>query len=226
MNKTLLIAEFGMCHDGKMETVKDLIRTAKRCGADLAKGQAFLARDVKGSMPAKFYDDRQLSAMQLIELIEYGREIGIEVFFSIFSKEYSCIRAQQKFQKFSAGQSRSKPRDVEASDSPSTIVSVGSMSLLPRLKLAKIMYACSYMTELPGLECIDFLTEFYGRQVGYSDHTIGIDWCVRANKLHGANVIEKHFTLTRDIYFEGKQFRDAVHGATPSEFEQLARSIS
>lgn len=220
--KPILIAEIGLCHNGSIETAREMIRIAKECGATMVKGQAFKSKDVKGSMPQAFYDEREIGLMDLIQLIQYGEEIGIPVFFSIFSKEYIGLKSFQKWHKFAASQSKKSPKLVEQSDNYNTIVSVNLCTLLPWLKKSPIMYACPYLTENPGLEAIDFLTEFYGRQVGYSDHTVGVDWCIQAALEHKAPFIEKHFTLTRDIYFEGKQFRDCVHGALPSEFERLA----
>ena len=37
--KTLVIAEAGVNHNGSLETAKDLIKTAKLCGADVVKFQ-------------------------------------------------------------------------------------------------------------------------------------------------------------------------------------------
>ncbi len=222
----ILISEFGLNHNGSMVTAKEMIRVSKECGATVAKGQAFLAGDVKGSMPNEFYQARQFSFSEFIELIQYGDEIGIKVFFSIFSKEYDGLRSFQKLNKFSASQSRKQPKMVESFDSFSAIVSVNGMTQLPNLKHSQILYASAYLAENPGLDYIEFLTEYYGRQVGYSDHTVGIDWCLAAHEEFGATVIEKHFTLTRDIYFGGVQFRDAIHAANPSELSQLAKRLA
>ena len=225
MSKVILISEIGLCHNGSMETAKEMIRVSRECGATLVKGQGFNACDVKGSMPPKFYEDRQLSPMQLMELILYGREIGIEVFFSIFSKEYECLRGAQAWHKFSAGQSKKQPRTVEENDKFNVIASVNPNTLLPNLKTANVLYACPYLAKDPRLDYINFFSEYYGRQVGYSDHTVGIEWCLLAHRAHGAKIIEKHFTLTRDIYFEGKQFRDAIHSADPDQLAKLAGAL-
>jgi sialic acid synthase SpsE len=93
------------------------------------------------------------------------------------------------------------------------------------LKLAQVMYASPYMAENPMLSYIDFFAEWYGRKIGYSDHTVGIQWPLAANRHHGCKLIEKHFTLTRDIYYDGKQFRDAIHGAMPRQLELLAGAL-
>lgn len=223
--KTILVSEFGMNHKGTIDSAKEMIRISKECGATMAKGQAFKSCDVKGSMPQGFYDERELTVFELTDLVLYGDEIGIPVFFSVFSREFEPIHAVQPWQKFAASQSKNTPKMVERWDHEKTIVSVNAGIRLPNLSRSKILYASSYLANNPGLENIEFLTEYYGRQVGYSDHTKGIDWCLLANQEFGATVIEKHFTLTRDIYFEGKQFRDAVHSALPGEMELLAKQL-
>ncbi len=216
------ISEIGLCHDGKMETAKEMIRISKECGADLVKGQAFIAGETKGSMPLGFYQERQLNQFQCIELILYARSIGIDMFYSIFSKEFDGIRGVQNYHKFSASQSKEQPRKVEQNDRFNVIVSVNPLTQLPNLKSAIVLYASPYLADNPNLEMITFLNMYYGRQVGYSDHTVGVEACISAVKDYGANVVEKHFTLTRDIYFDGVQFRDAKHSAMPDEMQRLA----
>ena len=43
----------------------------------------------------------------------------------------------------------------------------------------------------------NFLKKEFGLKIGYSDHTLGIDIALGAVAL-GAEVIEKHFSLSRD----------------------------
>jgi len=221
----MLIAEIGNCHDGTIEDFKRTVRIAYECGADAAKGQAFNPRSIAGSMPYEFYKERAFTLEQYMELIDYGARIGIPVFFSIFSEQFSALKVRQTFQKFSGGQTISHWKQIEASDYPNVIVSIKEFAMLPRLKYSKILHVSKYLTDLPHLEQIEFLSEYYGRQVGYSDHTVGIFHVERAIKDYGAHVIEKHFTLTRDISHGGHQFRDAVHAADPQELEQIAKIL-
>ena len=41
--KTLIIAEAGVNHNGKLALAKELIKAAKKCGADIIKFQKFKA---------------------------------------------------------------------------------------------------------------------------------------------------------------------------------------
>jgi len=57
--------------------------------------------------------------------------------------------------------------------------------------------------------------------VGYSDHTMGIEACVKAVAL-GARIIEKHFTISKDY----SDFRDHKISADPQEFKDMASRVS
>ena len=60
---------------------------------------------------------------------------------------------------------------------------------------------------------------FPGYSIGYSDHTIGIDAAVAAVAM-GAQVIEKHFTLDKDL-----PGTDHILSATPAELREMVVRI-
>jgi N,N'-diacetyllegionaminate synthase len=60
---------------------------------------------------------------------------------------------------------------------------------------------------------------FPGCQVGYSDHTIGIEIPIAAVAM-GATVIEKHFTLSKDL--EGPDHKASL---LPNELESMVKAI-
>lgn len=78
-----------------------------------------------------------------------------------------------------------------------------------------------YPTPLEDVNLRAMLTmkDRFGVDVGYSDHTMGIDVAVSAVAM-GAVVIEKHLTLDRDM--EGPDHRAS---AEPDEFAAMVRSI-
>ena len=43
---------------------------------------------------------------------------------------------------------------------------------------------------------------------------------------HSVEINPKHFTLVKDMEFDGKIFRDTVHGITPDELAQLISEVS
>jgi N,N'-diacetyllegionaminate synthase len=222
----VLIAEIGNCHLGNKKTFKDMIRIAKECGATMVKSQAFLAKDINGSFPPEFYKMCQFTYEEYLEMIWWAKEIiGIDIFYSIFSKKLDPMKYNQRWHKYADSQVKSKLREIEKNDAMNLIVSVPEISVKPKLEHAYVMHVSNYLTNAPALENIRLLKEYYDRPVGYSDHTVGIDWCEIAYKEYGACIIEKHFTLTRNIYYDNKQYRDAIHSATPDELCVLAKRV-
>ncbi len=69
------------------------------------------------------------------------------------------------------------------------------------------------------LRAMATLRQAFGTSVGYSDHTLGTDVPVAAVAL-GASVIEKHFTMSRDL--EGP---DHAASLVPEELDRMVRSI-
>ena len=69
------------------------------------------------------------------------------------------------------------------------------------------------------LRCIQTLKNEFGVNVGYSDHTQGIEIPIAAVAL-GANVIEKHFTLSREMV--GPDHKASLE---PHELKQMVEQI-
>lgn len=78
-------------------------------------------------------------------------------------------------------------------------------------------YPCPY--EDVNLKAMDTLKNAFGLEVGYSDHTVGIEIPVAA-VARGAVIIEKHFTLDRNM--EGP---DHLASTEPDEFRQMVDAI-
>ena len=74
------------------------------------------------------------------------------------------------------------------------------------------------MTDV-NLRAMQTIRDTFGVQVGYSDHTVGIEVAVAAVAL-GATVIEKHFTLDRNL--PGPDHRASLE---PDEFKAMVRAI-
>ena len=69
------------------------------------------------------------------------------------------------------------------------------------------------------LSAMKTIQSTFGVKVGFSDHTLGIDIPLAATAL-GARVIEKHFTLSRDL--EGPDHKASLE---PSELAEMVRGI-
>lgn len=69
------------------------------------------------------------------------------------------------------------------------------------------------------LNCISFLKKKFNTNVGYSDHTLGIEASIAAVAV-GANIIEKHITLNKSL--EGPDHKSSIE---KDELNELVRSI-
>jgi N-acetylneuraminate synthase/N,N'-diacetyllegionaminate synthase len=69
------------------------------------------------------------------------------------------------------------------------------------------------------LTAMGHISKQFGVQVGYSDHTLGIEVSIAAVAL-GAVVIEKHFTLNRNL--PGPDHKSSLE---PNELEAMVRAI-
>lgn len=222
-----LIAEFGNNHLGDIEKAKQYIRIAKECGATHAKGQAFMARDItSGSMPTSFYYKCELKFSEYVELIDYGEEIGIPVFFSIFSKHFESLVYHQEWYKIAGCQVKLGFKELAKKDCKKMFVSVPEFTIMPQLEKSHILHVTPYNYKTPDFKTLDFLNTYYERPCGLSDHCIGIDFALKAITERGIPVLEKHFTLSRDIKYKGQLFRDCVHAADPKQLEILAKEIN
>lgn len=228
--KSILISEIGNNHCGDINVAKNMIKLSKNCGATHVKGQAFDPETLKGSMPKEFYFKCAFSLDQYIELIDFGNSIGIPVFFSIFSEKFEKLKLHQSVHKISASQSKelSTDRDFRLVDSKNMFMSVNGPEILNKglMRKSAILYASDYMVPNPALANINELRKLGIKRVGYSDHTTGLEYSLMAIQKYNCRIIEKHFTLSRDIKYEDKVFRDCLHAAGPREMEILAKELT
>ncbi len=103
MSKTLIIAEAGVNHNGDLEIAKELVRTAKGCGADIVKFQtaklsslvtktAEMAEYQKENIGKTTSQKEMLSKLLLpyeafVELAAYCKEVGIQFLSTPFDIE-------------------------------------------------------------------------------------------------------------------------------------------
>ena len=77
-NKTLIIAEAGVNHNGKLSIAKDLIDIAASCGADYIKFQTFKADDLltKNAKKGKLSKKDNFQSRNTISIVEKIRTLG------------------------------------------------------------------------------------------------------------------------------------------------------
>ena len=225
----MLIAEIGNNGLGDFNLTQELIISAKESGADAVKMQAFDPETITGSMPQEFYNQCHFEQEDCIRLLEFSKSCGIDLFFSIFSKDYSELYELMKYRKLSASQARELGKDIVYYDHRQYFISVPVDMDIPKIYQATVLHVNDYcIDEDENLDRILYLQKNCYEKVGLSDHSITIDTCLKAIREYGVETIEKHFCLEKqknNIYFNGKLFRDSVHSATPKEFETIAKEM-
>ena len=225
-----VIAEIGNHHLGSVEVAKTMILSARRAGADFVKMQAIDPNVVckTGSMPYEFYKECELTTDEYISCIQYGRTIGVTVFFSVFGEKHALVSKifRNSLYKISGGQFKAaSPQKLFNHNNHRTIVSIPDDAEISKEKATAVwamqkMYVTPYLPEKVNWPYLEKLKKKFGR-VGYSDHTPGVDNCKIAINRYGCTLLEKHFHLGTDIVYQGKRYRDCLHAATPDEFKKL-----
>lgn len=225
---TFIIAEISNHHLGSVEKAKELIRVAKESGADAVKGQAFEAEDMLkwGTMPFTFYEKCALKYQEYKELILYGKEIGVPVFFTILSSKLTGLGAFQDYTKLHAGYVKScRKQNFWYHDKKNTIISMNEPRLdVKKIKTASILYATAYLKDVD-YHGYETLQKFYERDIGVSHHGISSENLINLSKSYKIPVVEKHFYLGDEIKFIDHLYRDCVHSYTPSAFSSLVRAL-
>ena len=94
--------------------------------------------------------------------------------------------------------------------------------LQSKIKINKYTYCISaYPTNIEdiNLNAINVLKKKFKKNVGFSDHTIGIDGSIYA-VWAGAKIIEKHFTLNKNL--KGPDHKLSL---SPNELKQMIKKI-
>lgn len=243
---TFIIAEVGSNHNGDLEQAKKLIEVAAKAGADAVKFQIFRAEELYSKYAPKFNylgDENTFKLMKNIEmprewipeLSEYSKKMGITFLASVFDfdavdkvNEYVPAFKIASFEivdlellKYVA--SKGKPVILstgmanlgEIEDAINAIRSVGNDDI--------ILMHCNSLYPTPvnivNLRAIETLKNAFKLPTGFSDHTLGIHIPLAAVAM-GACVIEKHFTLDKDLPGPDHSF-----ALEPQELEEMIRII-
>ena len=234
MNKTFIIAEAGVNHNGSLEMAMQMVDVAVAAGADAVKFQTFKAEKIIAiNAPKAGYqkettgkDESQLEMVKKLEfdetahtkLYQYCRHKGIQFLSTPFDLESIDLldRLGLEIFKIPSGEITNLPylRKLGALKKR-LILSTGMTDLgeiedaldvlaetgTPKGNITVLHCNTEYPTPFEDVNLRAMLTirnAFPGISVGYSDHTNGIEVPIAAVAM-GATIIEKHFTLNRNL---------------------------
>ncbi len=253
-NKTLIIAEAGVNHNGDINLAKKLIDAAAAAGADLVKFQTFKAdllvtqtvdqasyQAVNTGVAETQYQmlkRLELSESQHLELVRHCEKRGIGFFSTAFDMDSLAFLASlgQKIFKIPSGEITNYPYLVCVGRLGGEVIMSTGMATLPEIEAAidvledagtprssvtVLHCTTAYPTPMQevNLKAMTSIGSLFGVEVGYSDHTAGIEVSIAAVAL-GATIVEKHFTLDRNL--PGPDHKASLE---PEELRQLVFSI-
>jgi len=253
-NKTFIIAEAGVNHNGKIKLAYKLIDAAKEAGADAVKFQTFVPEKTVSKLAdkAKYQKettDQNESQLEMIKklalsfedhkkLLEYCNNINIKFLSSTFdldSVDFLNKLGLDTF-KIPSGEIINLPylRKIgslnkklimstgmanlgEVESAIDVLVNSGTKRENITILHCTTNYPCPY--EEVNLKAMLTLKEAFKLSVGYSDHTLGIEVPVAAVAM-GATVIEKHFTLDKNM--NGPDHKASLE---PDELKAMVKAI-
>ena len=221
----LVIAEIGINHNGSLETAKHMAKTAIDAGVDIVKHQTHIVDDEMspeadkdkidyiGKTIYKLMKDCALNEVEELELMHYVQDLGGIFISTPFSR--AAADRLEKFDvpayKIGSGECNNYPLLEHIADFGKPIIlSTGMNSIQSVSKAVEIIeskgisYALLHTTNIYPTPnnlvrlgaMIELNENFPSGLVGLSDHTLGTTASVAA-VAQGANLIEKHFTLSR-----------------------------
>lgn len=252
MQRTLIIAEAGVNHNGRLDLAKELAIAAKDAGADIVKFQTFNPDEItskfaemavyqkvnigKVKSQKEMLSELTLSHDEFVELFAFCKKIGIHFLstpFDLSSIQFLDVLNCELW-KIPSGEITNYPYLVSIAKTKKAVILSTGMSTLNEIENAmKLLYEngtpsisllhCTTQYPTPyenvNLRAILTLKEKFNVDVGYSDHTNGIEVPIAAVAM-GASIIEKHFTLDRKM--EGPDHKASLE---PYELRQMVDGI-
>lgn len=258
MSKITIIAEIGECFNGDMNTAKEMISIAAKTGCDIAKFQTLDQENISPDDPEReWFEKISLNEAQINELLACGLENNIKVVFTPENVKTAKWLKNAQIDTIKIASSCADDLDLMQYVNQNfnhIIASTGMASLdevnkidqsFDQNKLTILHCISEYPTgpllDERGLKALDhkdvnmnmmkiLQNLFPHRNVGYSDHTVGILAPVVAASM-GATCIEKHFTLDRKIpvdnFNAGREYlgTDHVLSVEPNELKEMVSQI-
>lgn len=255
MDKTLIIAEAGVNHNGSLAIAKSMVETAAWAGADFVKFQTFKAEKMisrqatKASYQVVNTNNATESQLEMVkkleldlaahnELLQHSQKHNIGFLSTAFDLESMDLLLDLSIPifKIPSGEITNLPylQKIGSLQKP-LILSTGMANLAEVAQAVNILLQAGTQrhqltilhcnTEYPtpmqdvNLNAMLTMQQAFKTQVGYSDHTLGIEVPIAAVAM-GAVCIEKHFTLSRSM--EGP---DHAASLEPKELKTMITAI-
>lgn len=247
--KTFIIAEAGDNHNGDINLAYKLIDKAVEAKADAVKFQTFKTEAIickkapmaeyqkinigKEGSQFDMVKNLELSYQEFKLLHDYCRKKGIMFLSTPFDLESCDFLNDLGLQIFKvpSGEITNLPYLRKINSFKKKVILSTGMATMDEVQAAlNVLKDCEISllhctTEYPcpydnvNLKAMQTMREHFGLEVGYSDHTQGIEVPIAAVAM-GATIIEKHFTLDKNM--EGPDHKASLE---PEELKQMVASI-
>lgn len=235
---TFILAEAGINHDGSVKTAKQLIEKAVKVGADAIKFQIYKTEEFcsKKSTYFDMFKSIEFSKKEWIDIFEYAKKKNIICTASVFGEDSTNLLDDlgSPMFKIASGDLTHHPliRYISKKKKP-IILSTGMSDIGEISEALNEIYATGNKNvallhcvsnypakyEDVNLSTIKTMKECFKVPVGFSDHSLGTSIPI-ASVAIGANIIEKHFTLDKNM--KGPDHKLSLD---PSEFLKMVNNI-
>jgi len=236
-NSTYLIAEAGINHNGDIKIAKKMIESAAISGANGIKFQTINPDELfSKNINSELYElskDWILTKKDHLELQKHSKKNKIDFFSTPFGFKSAKLLQEIKVPIIKIASGEITNHDLIKYLSKMKIPMLVSTGMTTISEIAEVVelikqYDCPFtllhcvssyptLAKDANLSTIQYLKNTFNVPVGFSDHTTGIEVSLAAVAL-GASVIEKHFTLDKNM-----PGPDQTLSLNPSEFLQLSK---
>ncbi|MBR2386878.1 N-acetylneuraminate synthase family protein [bacterium] len=244
--KTYIIGEIGINHNGDVNLAKKLMEIAKSCGCDAVKFQkrtvekvysqeelAFPRISPFGSTNGDLKRGLEFGQKEYKEIDKYAKELGIDWFASCWDKDSvdfmekfnspaykipSALLTNDALLKYT----RKTGKPIILSTGMSTIDEIKhAVDVLGEENLVICHCTSTYPSALEeiNLKVINYLKENYNCPIGYSGHERGYLPSV-LSVMYGSTLVERHITIDRTLWGS-----DQAASLEPEGLRRMIRDI-
>ena len=220
-DKIEIIVEIGHSHNGSMKIAKEMIQTAKKCGAEICKFQLYDIDYIMKPKDKNYWElmATQINREQLRELKEECDIQRIEFMCSVFDAGRVAWTKELGMKRYKIASRSVKDADLLSKVFQAQKPIIASLGMWNGNGFPKMGNNVSYLycvSKYPTRDNdLENFPKNFDKYAGFSDHTIGLKWAKLAID-RGARIIEKHFTLDRKM-----AGCDQKGSMTPYQLEEL-----